>query len=130
MNKYHAQGFTLLELMLVVAIVSILATLATGFYGDYVTKAKCTDGRAGLTQMASTLEKCKAVYGTYDNANCSAANGTSPDGDFNITIARTATTFDLTATGTGGAAASNNTFCPTITLDELGVQGGTGSSPW
>ncbi len=131
MKINHQNGFTLLELLIAIAIVATLAATAMSFYGDNVTKSRCTEGRSALLSGASALEKCKTVYGVYNNANCNtnAFLGTTTNGFFDITMARNATSFTLTATAQG-AAANDNTFCPTITLNNLGVQGGTGTSPW
>jgi type IV pilus assembly protein PilE len=126
------KGFSLVELMIVVAIIGILAAVTAAYFGDNVQNARCTEGRAALLSTASSMEKCKAAYGVYNNANCNIAAllGNTPEGHFNVTQASTATTFTLTATGIGAAAGPNNTFCPTITINNLGVQGGTGTSPW
>ena len=60
--------------------------------------------------------------------NCNIVLGSTEEGNFNLSMDRDATTFTLTATATGSA--SSNPYCETITLNHLGVQGGTGSSPW
>ena len=132
MKTKYQSAFTLIELLIVIGLIALLGALATAYFGDNVTKAHCTEGRTALLTAASTLEKCKAVYGIYDDAGCNMADflGDTPDEHFNVTMNRTATTFDLTATGLGSAAAAENTFCSEITLNHLGVQDGTVSSPW
>lgn len=125
MRKNLHKGFSLIELMVALGIIAILATVAAGFMGENVTAAKRTDGRSALLTSASTLEKCKAIYGTYNNANCDISNGDSfdsPDQKYTVTVTSTATTFSLTAT-----PKATDEKCTSIKLDHLGQQTGTGS---
>jgi type IV pilus assembly protein PilE len=120
------QGFTLIELMIVVAIVGILASVSMAFYGNYVTKAKRTDGRSTLTETAARLEKCKAIYGGYDNGNCDSVIPTeSSEGYYGITDVRTASAFTLTATPVTGKSQANDSDCTVMTLDNTGIKGGS-----
>jgi len=127
-NQQSCKGFSLIELMIALAIIAILAAAANAYFGDNVKSARCTEGRSALLERSVSLEKCKAIYGAYNNANCNVATGNTPEGHFNISLNSTATTFLLTATGTGANA--SNPYCSTITLNQLGVQSGTGTSPW
>jgi len=125
-------GFTLLELMITVAVVGILAGLATAYYGDNLLSSRRTDARSALLSNAGSLEKCKTLYGTYINANCSISNGDSVDsseGYYSIGVTSTATTFTLTASPVPGGPQANDTKCTSLSLDNLGRQTAAGSTP-
>ncbi len=127
MNKKPQSGFTLMELMIAIAVVAILTAIAMPSYQQYVMRAKRTDGRTALLNNQTAFEKCKATYGDYNNAACVITAG-SPDGYYTVTGVTTATTFTLTATATGSQA--KDTECATLTLTHLGVEGGTSTNCW
>jgi type IV pilus assembly protein PilE len=58
-------GFTLLELMIVVAVIGILATIAYPMYGDYVTRGQITDGITKLGNFRTQMEKYFMDNRTY-----------------------------------------------------------------
>ncbi len=125
-------GFTLIELMIAAAIAGILLSVAMSYYGDNVISAKRTDGRSVATSTAASLEKCRAIYGAYNNANCNIQGGTaitSPDGYYSLKVTAAANTFTLTASPSAGSAQAKDTECTSIILNHLGQQSGTGSAP-
>ncbi len=124
MKIVRSKGFTLIELMIVVAIVAIISAIAVGFYGDNVLAAKRTDGRKALHETAASLEKCRSLYGSYNNANCNVALPfTTDDGLYMISSVTAASTYTLTATPAGSQTRDNE--CTSMTLNNIGVKGGT-----
>lgn len=130
MKKNNTQGFTLLELMIVIGIVAIVSTIAVGYFGKNVIAANRVDGRTALLNTAATLEKCKSIYGAYNNNNCSISDGDdldSPDGLYTVSVDSASTTFTLTASPASGSAQSGDDDCTSLILDHLGRQTGTGA---
>jgi type IV pilus assembly protein PilE len=127
MRQKYNKGFTLLELMIVVALVGILSAIAFSSYTDNVIASKRSEGRAALTATAASLEKCKSLYGVYDHVNCNVlATITTETGLYSIdtTTMRNATTFTLVATAIGSQVRDSD--CATLSLDNIGVKTATG----
>lgn len=99
-----SRGFTLLELMITVAIVGILAAIALPSYFDFVMRSKIIDGTTKLSDMRSKMEKYFADNRSYLNgATCGATYLGNPAADY-FTIAcgppaPTATSYTFVATG-------------------------------
>jgi len=143
MRKY--KGFTLIELMIVVVIVSILAAVAYPSYQNSVQKSRRSDGTAALLQAAQILERCYTELNAYNTSRvpalltsaqtggCSIVNAgggvntltgaglLSGSGYYNITGVLFPTTYTLSATpqALGG---QNNDSCGTFTLTHTGVR--------
>lgn len=109
MKELFNKGFTLIELMIVVAVIAILASIAFPSYQEYILRAKRGDGKVALLSAVLAQEKYRANHITYasDLADL-GLDGTSPDGNYTIAItagSATATTFTITATPSGFADA-------------------------
>ena len=135
--QFKSSGFTLIELMIVVAIVAILAAIAYPSYQEQVRKSRRADAKAVLLEAAQWLERHYTVNNTYVvdfAADFPAALKKSPkDGGtayYNITLGNLAqNTFTLTATpqATGG---QDKDKCGGLTLTHTGAKGvlGTGAT--
>ncbi|MFO7551962.1 MAG: pilin [Haliea sp.] len=73
------QGFTLIELMIVIAIVGILAAIALPAYQDYTVRAKMSEPMAYLSEAKTTLSEFYATQGTFPADADQAGLNTSPD---------------------------------------------------
>lgn len=129
------RGFTLIELMVTVAVVAILAAIALPSFFGQLQKSRRSDGKQALVAVAQNMEKYFTENARYTtaagNATCpgSAVVVTpSPETYYAITAACTDNTFTLTATAQGAQAA--DTHCATLTYTSLQVKGGTNSDCW
>jgi prepilin-type N-terminal cleavage/methylation domain-containing protein len=110
----RARGFTLIELMVTVAIVAILATIAYPSYRDYVLRGRIVDASNGLSVMRANMERYFQDNRTYLSTGsytspCMVASTLRMSGTFTLSCdgtygALTATTYTLVATGSGGTA--------------------------
>jgi type IV pilus assembly protein PilE len=146
----NKSGFTLIELIVAVAIIGILAAIAIPSYQESVQKSRRKDAQGALTSFANAMERQFTATGSYCNAattdvtaggvTCTNATGiptifsaTSPvDGGtpaYNLDISvmnAGGTTFTLRAVPTGVQAGDT---CGTMTLTSLGVQA-PGNNCW
>ncbi len=103
----NKRGFTLIELMIVVAVVGILAAIAYPSYTDSIRKARRSDGKAALMNAAQRMEVYYARNAAYTGATLANTNipATSEEGYFNISInVPNASSYTLQATAAGDQA--------------------------
>jgi type IV pilus assembly protein PilE len=121
-------GFTLVELMIVVVIVAILASIAYPSYQRYVLRSHRAEGQALLGEAAARQER----FYTQNNSFASTAaalNMTSYIANlqyYNFVISNvTATSYTLTATTKSSQTADSE--CLSLTLDQAGTRSNTGT---
>lgn len=105
--RYQPQGFTLLELLITVAIIGILASIAVPNYSEYVVRARIGEATNNLVDMRTRTERYFQDKRTYVGANCTTP--TNPTSHFTFTCSTlTASQYAIKATGNG--AMSNFEF--------------------
>lgn len=123
----RARGFTLIELMIVVAIVAILAASAVAGYQFAVTKTRRAAAKGCLTEAAQAMERWYTTHMTYAGA---AAPACAADVTTWYTVGFSGTpgaaTYTLQAVPQGGQAEAD-ARCGTLSLDEQGRRGASGS---
>jgi len=130
------RGFTLIEVMITVAIVGILAAIAYPSYQSYILRSHRSEGMALLSEAAARMERYYAQNSTYATATpnrlglTSTANATtvnSANGYYSLSLTTlTATTYSLSATPQNAQA--QDTACGTLTLDSTGLRGAAGKT--
>ena len=124
-RKYQ-QGFTLIELMITVAIVGILSAIAYPSYAEYVRRGNRAEARAGLTQSAQWLERAATASGSYPlTAAFPTSMKTVPSDRYDIALTSDGTTYTLTATPKNAQAGDK---CGTFTLTSTGLRGANGKT--
>lgn len=123
LKKHKQKGFTLVEVMVVVAIIGILAAIALPSYQNYVLKSNRVDAFEDLQAAAALQEKFYAVNRTYSaNANPFGPNATvnSSRGFYEISVAVAGRQYTITATAITGQPQANDAGCTTLTLTRSG----------
>jgi len=127
--KHRQQGVSLIELMVVVAIVGLLASIAIPTYRAYVVRANRADAKVAILQTAQALERCytnSSPY-AYNAATCTVpATSTLASGTYRIDVVATAVTFVISGVPIGGQA--DDLKCGTFRLTAAGTQTVSGTS--
>jgi len=106
MNK-REYGFTLVELMVTVAVIGILMAIAVPTYSDYVTRGRITDAISALSDMSVEMEQFFQDNRTYIGACVVGTVAPLPISSARFSFScsgLTANTYTVTATGTGTMA--------------------------
>ena len=131
-QRIHQKGFTLIEVMVVVVILSILVSIALPTYTEYVNKGRRSDAMAELMNAAQVQEQFILDRNTYSATVAGLGiDATSNEGHYTISVDAETTScpitrcYSLTATAVGAQA--NDTQCASFTLTSAGIKTATDS---
>jgi type IV pilus assembly protein PilE len=125
-----AGGFTLIELMIAVAVIGILASIALPSYQDHVRRSARAQAQACMSQVAQALERIRTGNLRYDAGNAPAL-GCATEGNlnarYNMAVERAANTYAITATAIGDQVKDK---CGSLSLNQAGAKTPTTSGCW
>jgi len=144
MSKTHQNGFTLIELMMAVAIIGIVAAIAIPNYMDYMDRSKRSVGMALLQELAALQERRYAQNSAYITSNSDldklAGSSKTLDGAgaaqrvvsenlyYRVSVSSIAGDGGYTLTAAPGPAFSDPA-CGNLTLNALGIKDRSASGP-
>jgi type IV pilus assembly protein PilE len=145
-RAWAPRGFTLVELMVTVAVVAILAALAVPSYSSYVVRSKRAEAKTVILQAAQFMERNYTQAGCYNSQiSCAPTPGaatvlpptlsqspTTGLANYTIALAATPQSFTLTAAPCGATSGTCAGFtdpdCGSLSLDNAGTKGASGAS--
>lgn len=133
--KRKQAGVTLMELLVVIVVVGILASIAIPSYRRYLHRAQRTDATAALLRLQTAQEKNYLQYGRYITTTANLANApgtgasaglgiltTSERGFYSLAVESTTTGYRATATPVSGKGQADDKTCATFRIDETGTK--------
>ena len=137
MSIQNQAGFTLIEILIVIAIVAVLSALVIPSYNNHTTKTRRTDAKIALTKAAAELEKCYVLHNQYDHNNCNSFPGSGADvvlsdeGYYKVVATNLGqTTFTLTASPADGSPQAGDSHCANFTITSTGIKDATNNDCW
>ena len=133
--KKTARGMTLIELIIVVAILGIIAAIGYPSYLGHVKKTRRAEGMGELLELADRMERHYSDIGSYDQNNGSDMTAdviyhtTTAGGYYTLSIAAGTDNVQFTASATPTSKGQQNTDkCGTFTINSLGTKSVSGGS--
>lgn len=134
-TRRKTQGFSLIELLIVIAIIGIIAAIALPSYTSYMTKTRRVDATSFLIEAAGEQFRFFSEYNRFGTtmAELGYGNGAteiSDEGHYVVSIVSdTPTSYVLTATPVAGGQQDGDAECTSFTLSSSDQKGATGTLP-
>jgi type IV pilus assembly protein PilE len=119
------KGVTLIELLAVMIIVAILASIAVPSYRSYVLRSQRTDATTALLRIQSSEEKFLVQNGKYTETMDTGGLGltkTSEQGLYDLDVKLTTTGYTAKATAIADKRQKDDKTCQTFTVNEAGTR--------
>ena len=117
LKKESAAGFTLIEVMIALAIVAIIVAIAYPSYTSQVQQTRRAAAQTEILEVAQSLERCNTRTNSYNG--CGIGNQPSEDGRYTITVNADAATYTVAAVPIPGESQDDD-YCETMTVNHLG----------
>jgi len=128
-NVKKSSGFTLMELMIVVAIIGIIATIAIPSYQEFVQKSRRSEAHSGLAKMQLQQEAHRMVNSTFTSSFGSGSNDVhEPASDYYTFTMSGGTASAYTLKAAAKSTQTADTSCASMTINQAGTK--TPSSCW
>lgn len=128
-------GLTLVELMVVIAVLAILSSVAYPLYTEQVRKARRSDARSALQVVALAQERFYTLNGQYSadfgdlDLPVALRSGSSEQGYYSLSLSMVNNSLDsyvISAAAAAGEGQDLDSDCSALTLDQLGTKNATG----
>lgn len=135
MHHRQQRGVTLMELLTVIVIIAILASIAIPTYRNYLLRSQRVEAKTSLLQLQAAQEKFYLNGNAYTDAVADAPpdglglTGSSETGKYDITVVLGdgGQSYTATAAPAAGGGQEDDEFCGSLTLTDTGVRGITGT---
>jgi type IV pilus assembly protein PilE len=130
------RGITLIELIVVIAIVGVLASIAIPSYRQYLLRSHRSEAKSALLNLAAAQEKFYLQNNTYTTALTTAPpaglglTATTVNGHYTVAIAAGANAAGFTATATAAGGQAQDTHCASFTITQAGTRTATSADCW
>jgi len=130
-NNISMRGFTLIEVMMTVAIVAILTAVALPSYNEYVLRSHRSNARAAVLGIAHWMERAATANGSYPLPGEVPVGLTAVEGArYTVVVAQVVARQDFTITATPAVGTPQvNDKCGSLVVDQTGLKTVAGAAP-
>ena len=130
-GRRYAFGVTLIELMIVIVVVAILASIAVPSYRNYMIRSQRSDAMTALLRLSAAQEKFYLQNNTYTSDTSKLGGATSEHGWYAIAVSSADTAgYTATATPVSGGPQAKDSRCTSFSITETGKREATNTDCW